>query len=355
MSKGHIVLIEDNLNVRENIAEILELDGYEVSTAADGSEGIRLLREKTADLILCDIMMPKLDGYGVLHIINRDNQLRNIPFIFLTAKSEKEDFRKGMNMGADDYIAKPFAEHELLNTIQLRLEKRNSIHKNYDQSDAGLDEFLTDARAQEGLNHLAQDREKRRYKKKAVIFQEGDRPHFLYLLEEGKVKTFKISEDGKELITQLYSAGDYLGYMNLIQDSAYDESAQALEDCVCSVVPKSDFQSLLFENRDVSAQFIKILASQLHHTEERLLSQAYDSVRMRVARGLLMIAEKYGKEEEGIIINLLRDDLASVVGTAKETLIRTLGDFKQEGLIELGSGGQIQILQKKGLEHILRG
>jgi CRP/FNR family cyclic AMP-dependent transcriptional regulator len=109
-----ILVIEDNIEVRENIAEILELSNYEVVTAENGKRGVELSLQHTPDLIICDIMMPELDGYGVLHLLNKHIETYGIPFIFLTAKSEKTDLRKGMEMGADDYITKPFDGIEIV-------------------------------------------------------------------------------------------------------------------------------------------------------------------------------------------------------------------------------------------------
>jgi CheY-like chemotaxis protein len=94
-----ILLIEDNTEVRENTAEILELADYTVFTAANGKIGVELAKREMPDLIICDIMMPELDGYGVLHVLSKNPATASIPFIFLTAKSEKDDFRKGMNLG----------------------------------------------------------------------------------------------------------------------------------------------------------------------------------------------------------------------------------------------------------------
>ncbi|HNB82245.1 MAG TPA: response regulator, partial [Chitinophagaceae bacterium] len=104
----HILLIEDNEDVRENTAEILEMAGYKVSTAADGKQGIASVQKDKPDLIVCDIMMPVLDGYGVLHMLGKNPATQSIPFIFLSARAERSDMRKGMDMGADDYITKPF-------------------------------------------------------------------------------------------------------------------------------------------------------------------------------------------------------------------------------------------------------
>src|SRR5690606_34936944 len=99
-----ILLIEDNQNVRETTADILTLAGYEVITAESGKAGVQEALSALPDLIICDIMMPGLDGYGVLHILSKRAETAGIPFIFLTAKSEKADVRKGMNLGADDYL-----------------------------------------------------------------------------------------------------------------------------------------------------------------------------------------------------------------------------------------------------------
>jgi CRP/FNR family transcriptional regulator, cyclic AMP receptor protein len=124
-----ILLIEDNLEVRENTAEILELANYRVLTAENGKIGVEKALEEQPDLIICDIMMPVLDGYGVLHLLNKNEHLSNIPFIFLTAKAERLDFRKGMEMGADDYITKPFTDIELLNSgcVKLKCSGKNIL------------------------------------------------------------------------------------------------------------------------------------------------------------------------------------------------------------------------------------
>ncbi|HEX7413502.1 MAG TPA: response regulator, partial [Bacteroidia bacterium] len=107
-----IILIEDNKDVRENTTEILELANYKVIQAENGKQGVELTKLHKPDLIICDIMMPVLDGYGVIHLLTKNPETASIPFIFLTAKSERMDFRKGMEMGADDYISKPFDDIE---------------------------------------------------------------------------------------------------------------------------------------------------------------------------------------------------------------------------------------------------
>ncbi|MDR3576288.1 MAG: response regulator [Anaerolineaceae bacterium] len=125
----NILVIEDEENVRENILELLNAEGYYAYGANDGEEGINLIRDQHPDLIICDILMPKLDGYKVLAIISKEPATARIPFIFLTAKTERDNLRKGMDLGADDYITKPFTRKELLQAIRTRFEKQLVLEK----------------------------------------------------------------------------------------------------------------------------------------------------------------------------------------------------------------------------------
>ena len=125
-----ILLIEDEASVRENILDLLEAEGFETITAVNGKVGIDLALSQAPDLILCDLMMPEVDGYGVLQKLRQEAISTTIPFIFLTAKSTRMDFRQGMNLGADDYLTKPFTRAELLEAINSRLDKQIGM-KNY--------------------------------------------------------------------------------------------------------------------------------------------------------------------------------------------------------------------------------
>lgn len=121
----NILIIEDNKDVRENTADLLELSNYKVATAENGKIGVEMAIKILPDIILCDIMMPELDGYQVLQKLNEHTKTASIPFIFLTAKTEKIDMHKGINLGADDYLTKPYTEKELLAIIESRLKKHN--------------------------------------------------------------------------------------------------------------------------------------------------------------------------------------------------------------------------------------
>lgn len=126
MEKKTILIIEDNTDIREGTTEILELTGrYHVLSAENGRTGVDLAIAHLPDLILCDIMMPELDGYGVLYILSKHEETAHIPFIFLTAKAERSDMRKAMELGADDYLTKPFDDVELLNAIDVRFKKED--------------------------------------------------------------------------------------------------------------------------------------------------------------------------------------------------------------------------------------
>ncbi|MBK8655865.1 MAG: response regulator [Haliscomenobacter sp.] len=334
MNRKKILVIEDNLEVRENLAEILELSDYEVLQAEDGTLGVELASREKPDLIICDVMMPRLDGFGVLNILSKKPDTASIPFIFLTAKAEKADFRRGMNLGADDYITKPFYKDELLAVVETRLRKSDQVRKHFDRTDQGLSAFINEARGYEELKKLSEQRKTKHFKKRENVYEEGDYPRYLYFVKVGKIKIFKTNESGKEYIIDILKEGDFLGYVDLIKDTPYTESAAALEEAELSLIPKDDFASLLYGNRDVSSQLIRMLANDIAEKEEQLLQLAYNSVRKRVADAVLYLSDKEGKNE----INILRDDLARIVGTAKESVIRMLTEFKADGYIDIVEG-----------------
>jgi CRP-like cAMP-binding protein len=272
------------------------------------------------------------------------------PFIFLTAKTEKNDIRKGMNLGADDYLTKPFDDTDLLNAIEARLFKSAMQQKNYDSTPEGLDNFIRDAQHVLNLKDLCKDKKVKVLKKKTEIFSEGDSPMYIYFVKSGNIKTFKSHPDGKELITNLYKENDFFGYEALLENSAYKESAIALEDSELIAIPRHDFITLLQSHPDVSASFISLLCKKLSDKEAQLLNLAYNSVRQRTAEALLKVWQIKDSKE---IISISRDDLAKLVGTASESVIRVLSDFKDEGLIEI-EGGKIKVTQPTKLEKVVR-
>lgn len=352
-NKKKILLIEDNPDMRDNTAEILELADYDVRTAENGKQGVAMAKEAQPDLIICDIMMPELDGYGVLRMLSKNPETASIPFIFLSAKSEKSDFRKGMNLGADDYITKPFDDVELMDAIEMRMKKNEILSRDYDKSANGIDQFMQDVRGMEALNALTENRETRILKKKEAIYHEGNFAHGIYFITKGKVRTFKTNEDAKEYTTGLFKSGDFLGYLPLLRDTPYEESAMVMEDSEVTIIPKDDFFKLVHNNRDVSNKFIKMLSDNLSEKEEELLHLAYDSVRKRVADALVQLRAKFKAEgqAEPFSMAVSRDHLASIVGTSKECVIRVLSEFKDDGLVSTKLS-EITVLQPEKLAQV---
>jgi CRP-like cAMP-binding protein len=349
-----ILLIEDNNEVRENTAEILELANYKVLQAEDGKVGVEKANSNHIDLIICDIMMPVLDGYGVIHLLSKNKKTAAIPFIFLTAKSERGDFRKGMEMGADDYITKPFDDIELLKAVESRLKKAEALKSDYTRDEAGINTFLDEAKSLQELKNLSDSAKVKTYKKKELIYTEGNNANYLYLLQKGKIKAFRAHEYGKELIISLHKEGDFFGYTSLLDETPYNESAEALDDSIVVLIPKEDFYALLNNNHGVMKRFVKLLSNEIQEKEDQLLQMAYSSVKKRVAEALLKLQKQYQENAKDVFsISISREDLANIVGTATESLIRTLSDFKQENLIEI-KGSNISIIDVKKFETYIK-
>lgn len=353
MTHKKILLIEDNADMRENTSEILELADYEVLTASNGKEGVEKAKKELPDLIICDIMMPELDGYGVLFMLSKGADTAKIPFIFLTAKSEKSDFRKGMELGADDYLTKPFEEMELLNAIESRLKKSDLIKQQASLSAQPIPEFIDKVSGLKELHELSKDRKMKRFNKKDEIYREDDTANYLYLIHSGRIKTAKINDDGKEYVTGLHASGDFLGYADLLHDGEFRETATALEPSEVYLIPKQDFLTLVYNNREVAHRFIQLLSRNVSTKEQQLVDLAYNTVRKRVADALLSLKKKYEKEGENTFsITIARDDLASIAGTATESVIRMLSEFKQDKYINI-QGSKITLLEPEKLSSMI--
>ncbi|HVW14421.1 MAG TPA: response regulator [Mucilaginibacter sp.] len=336
-----ILIIEDNNDIRESTVEILELAGYKVFQADNGKTGVDLAYQHKPDIILCDIMMPELDGYGVLYMLSKNSDTASTPFIFLTAKAERVDFRKGMEMGADDYLTKPFDDIELLNAIESRLEKKRKQEAYYSKSLQSLEKLSGSAGLGAAeLKTMIAGRKIRQIRKKQVLYYEGDQPNGIYLVIDGTIRTFKLAEDGRELMMAMSKADDYLGVHALLLDEPFTETAEAVEDAAVCLLPKDAVLNLVNRYPDVTLQFIKILANDIREKEEQLLELAYNSVRKRLAQVLVRLSRQFPDPSQ---FKISRDELASMAGMATETVSRTLSDFKDEKLIEK-KGSHIQIL-----------
>src|SRR5699024_6754181 len=223
-----ILIIEDDEILRSNTAELLELSNYKVITAANGALGIEKAKEHIPDLIICDIMMPETDGYEVLEALTADESTKYIPFIFLSAKTKHKEVRKGMDMGADDYLTKPFDEVDLLSSIESRIEKSQLfLNKSQELNAKEEEEHLKDIDQLKAFFHA--EGKVKNFKKNEVIYEKGDRSNQLYLILKGLVKTHIIDINGKELITGLYKTEDFLGFTSFDKSIPFNEYATDLQ------------------------------------------------------------------------------------------------------------------------------
>lgn len=346
-----ILLIEDDTALRENTAELLELSGYKVITAPNGKIGIQKGKDEMPHIIICDIMMPEIDGYGVLECMAADERTRNIPFIFLSAKTEHKEVRKGMDLGADDYLTKPFDEQELLSAVESRLAKASilAIRENTLLSEAG-----DNAERLQNLNQLknffCDEGEVTKYKKGANIYKEGDHSNSLYLILKGVVKTHTMDANAKELITALYKADDFLGFTSFEDNVPYNETATAVEETEVAAISKTYVRDILKKSQDVSLELMKLLTDNLSEVKQQLVRMAYSSVRKKTASTILQFVEIMSKKP-GAALRISRNDLATTAGIATESLIRTLSEFKKDGLIEM-EGRDIRIVDPHRLKEI---
>lgn len=345
-----ILLIEDDSVLRENTAELLELSNYKVITASNGKIGVEMAKKNLPDIIVCDIMMPELDGYGALKILSKNKLTKYIPFIFLSAKTEHKDVRMGMNMGADDYITKPFTEDELLSAIESRLAKIAILKDLQLKSNTTISE--EDPNELKTLNDLKNFFDDNgtlfKFEKDGIIYREGDHSNYIYLINKGTVKCHQIDEQGKELVTSLFKEDDLFGYTSFMNNQPHREIATAIENVELAGLSTIEFNQILDENHKVALELIQLLSDDLLGIKNQLLEMAYGSVNKKTATTILKFAEKINRKPEDPI-SISRSDLASVAGIATETLIRTLTDFKKQGIIK-ADGRNIKVIDLEKLK-----
>ncbi|MGI4886322.1 MAG: response regulator [Janthinobacterium lividum] len=336
-----ILLIEAAPGVREATAEILALAGYRVVQAADGQHGVALARTAGPDLVLCNPALPRLDGYGVLRILHQDPATAGLPFLFLAAEGAGADVRRGMSAGADDYLTAPLDDAALLDAVALRLARcaarapgppaagRPGMALLHDRLAAGL----------------------RPYKKKHVLYREGDAPPGLYWLQRGAAKTYKADAAGNAYLTELSGDGQFLGYLAVLGATDYAETTVLLENATVGLLPLAEFLALLEQFADVARHFLQLLARAAAVREARLLELAYQPVRRRLSLALVQCEQVFqplGRRGRGTSIP--REDLAALVGASKETISRMLSSFRAEGLVET-DGSAITILDAARLRR----
>ncbi len=347
-----ILIIDDSKEVRENAEELLKLSGYITYTAMNGKEGLELARSYQPDLIICDIMMPVLDGYGVLRALENIPEMTGVPFIFISAKAERSDFRKGMDLGADDYLTKPFNGDDLLSIVSTRLRKSRLLRKQLESTASDPIHPAAHLAIQESLDILSEHRTVKKLREKDMLYMEGDSPAFLYYILSGKLKLFKSNDNGKEYIVDILTEGEFLGYAALLEESKHKVCAMAIENSEVALIPGQDFFQLLYSNSEVVLKFAKLMSANYSVAEDKLINLAYDSARKRIAQALLFVAQKYKVDgSSSISFRLHRDNISALSGISPESVSRNLSEFKAEGLVET-SNGNIKILNLAKLEAI---
>ena len=344
-SKSKILLIEDNAEMRENLTEILELAEYEVKSAEDGLLGIQYARQFRPDIILCDIMMPNLDGFGVLKIIQQDESLKHLPFIFLTAKSEKEDFRKGMNLGAEDYLVKPFEDSDLLQIVENKLKKYKELDASRSSKQILNTLSIKEFEKHPKIANLIQESQTKSYGKKTRLWNDGDRVNHIYYIQSGIIKEALETIGGKELVLELYQSSGFVGIHYLFQNN-HNGYAEVIEPVVIKMISKKTLEDIILKD-NLLMSFLQFTFMLTKEFAFRLAINSYGNVREKIAYHIVELSKQFNPP----IINIGREDLASYCGVAKETLIRTLTEFKDEKLIHLDSDG-IKILQLEKLRSI---
>lgn len=346
-----ILVIEDDTAVRENTTEILELSGYSVLTAANGKLGIEKAFKTQPDLVVCDIMMPKTDGYGVLEALGENETTRSIPFVFLSAKTEHKEIRKGMDLGADDYLTKPFEESDLLSAIESRLAKADILSSGEPSVPSLSPDEEDEMRNLNALkNHFDDNGKLSTYKKGTFIYKEGEHSNLVYLILKGVVKIHQMDEKGKELTTVLHKADDFLGLNSFEKNTPYKETATAVEGTELVSLSKQDLKRILEENKHLAMELLDVMTDNLSEIKRQLLQMAFSSVKRKTAQTILQFVNVLDKKSSDNI-RISRADLASVAGIATESLIRTLSSFKNDGLIEI-EGRNIKILDIQSLKEM---
>ena len=343
-----ILLIGPLQQLQENIGELLLLHQYQVILAANGKTGVAMAKEQHPDMILCEMSMTGIDGLGVLATIRKDPLLEKVPVIFLADKYNARLFREAMNLGADDYLIRPFSNNDLLQTVENRLQR----YQYQTALPAPGPSPEQDHDLKRMIREFTENRNTMRLAPQEIVYKDGGTPRYLYYISAGKVKTVKTHEDGKDLVIGLYKKGDFFGYVALLEETPYKATAVVMEEAEIVLIPRKDAEEIFNRTPYIITRFVKMLAQHLTEKEERLLGIAYDTLRKKVASALVHLRNKYQQPGgANFVINISREELATVAGTATESLIRTLSDFKSEKLIAIRNGS-ITLLDAGKLEDI---
>ncbi len=348
-----ILIIEDNLEIRENFAEILELEGYTVFTASNGRLGAEKAFAEKPDLIFCDIMMPELDGYGVLYLLAKNKETMNIPFIYLSSRSEKDDIQKGFGLGATGYIIKPFSGNEVLAAVDKALAKRNitstfSKKNIYEQIIELIGYVNSNFSASLTLENIA----KKKLQRGEILFSEMDIPQAAYFIIKGKIKSYLINNSGNEFITNRHETDEFLGYNAILENTKHKDNAVAEEETELLVIPQEIFLQLIHSAQEISRQFIKLLSGNNHNKEEKITSLVYFSLKRMLIESLLEEQiETEVSDDENSGVDLMKRKNYHKLNYSSENVFNILNDLQKEKMINI-KNGKIIILEERQLKRL---
>lgn len=312
--KNTILIIEDNDKIRKATAAFLEQADYNVLQAANGKTGLKMALH-SPDLIICDIMMPKMNGYSLLYMLNTNPEIANIPFLFLTSKYESE---KATSANTDILAS---IESLMDNKVKELTVKSKRL------------KFLEKIIKESGLNKskISASFKLIRYHKKQIIYYEGTSANGLYLIIKGHVKTINLSGDGKEIFTGIFGCEEFLGVKGVLNNELFLETAETMDETTVCFIPSEKIHELVNISEQIRAKLVKLL-SHNQAEEESLSVLANVSVRKRMAGVLLRLAKQSSDARYGV--NISNNELAMLVGMTEETVTHTLSDFKTEGIID---------------------
>ncbi len=349
MNKPTILVINHFKARRKSVVELLILSGYNVLVAENGKMGLEIIAKHNLDLILCNADMPGLDGYGLLRTIHNIPNMINIPFIFLGSKPDANAVRKGMNLGADDFMVKP-SDEDLLEVINIQLKKSGRVMQQFKKESGKTSTASNPSGTFLQIFSLSPYKANKKVKPKQAIYMEGDSVNLIFYLVKGKVKTYRVNEEGKEIITALYKEGDVFGHSSFFEELQRDSST-ALEQSELICLPKEEFMEILRSDAPIALKFIKMILDYLLESGDRMLKLAYNSSSKKIAQALVLYSKIYQDGQEDFPFD--RRDISTLAGVAKESVSRKISYFNNKGLIKINpKNGNIKIMDSGKLDKL---
>jgi CheY-like chemotaxis protein/CRP-like cAMP-binding protein len=314
----NILVIEDDELVRESILAVLDSKGFQVLSAENGLLGVQLAEAHLPDLILCDILMPGLDGYEVLSALSSNPDTQGIPFIFLTAKVEKANWRKAMKMGADDYLTKPFTAEELLEAIAGRFKRQM---------------LLTTSSTSKRKSSVGVEPPIFRFAINQDIPLQQDS---FWQVRHGLVKLTALLVEGEEIVIGWAIAPMIFGTSTIFPVVHFEAKA----------IGKVELTQFSAQDLSASPQLVKALLPRIHQSDALLAVCGQRRADDRLKGLLLLLKKELGEptpEGTRLKVRFTHQELASTIGTARATVTLLLNEFKQNGWIAVERDHHLRI------------